>query len=75
MLTLQHLHNPAEAAAAAVSGGGQAELLDRLDCGVKILSGESTKKAKTAGNKPTDQRTLSQSAIQSTSCPAPKGVL
>jgi hypothetical protein len=38
MLTLQHLHNPAEAAAA--SGGGQAELLDRLDCGVKILSGE-----------------------------------
>lgn len=43
MLTLQHLHNPAEAAAAA-SGGGQAELLDRLDCGVKILSGESTQK-------------------------------
>ena len=38
MLMLQQQHNPA--AAAAVSGGDQAELLDRLDCGVKILSGE-----------------------------------
>ncbi len=35
---LQQQHNPG--AAAAISGGDQAELLDRLDCGVKILSGE-----------------------------------
>jgi hypothetical protein len=38
MLMLQQQHNPA---GAAQSGGDQAELLDRLDCGVKILSGES----------------------------------
>jgi len=35
---LQQLHHPA--AAAAVAGGDQAELLDRLDCGVKILGGK-----------------------------------
>jgi hypothetical protein len=33
----QQQHNPA---GAAQSGGDSAELLDRLDCGVKILSGE-----------------------------------
>lgn len=38
MLMLQQLHQ--NAAAAAVAGGDQAELLDRLDCGVKILSGK-----------------------------------
>jgi hypothetical protein len=37
MLMLQQQHNPA--AAAAISGGDQNELLDKLDCGVKILSG------------------------------------
>lgn len=38
MLMLQQQHNPG--AAAAVNGGDQAELLDKLDCGVKILSGK-----------------------------------
>lgn len=38
MLMLQQQHNPA--AAAGVSAGDQNELLDKLDCGVKILSGK-----------------------------------
>lgn len=38
---LQQQHDAAAAAAVVQGGGGdQAELLDRLDCGVKILSGE-----------------------------------